>query len=319
MREAMASAEVGDDVFGDDPTVRDLESHVAQLLGKEASVFVSSGTQSNLCALMAHCQRGDEYLVGDHAHTYMYEAGGAAVLGSIQPQTIPMLDSGMLDLNAARSAIKPDDPHFAQTRLLCLENTTDGKVIEVEDLHEGRELVDEHNLGYHLDGARLWNAAVALEVEPSDIAAPFDTVSVCLSKGLGAPVGSVLAGSEVLIDRARKWRKMLGGAMRQVGLIAAAGQHAIDNHIDRLVQDHRNAERLAEGLAKVAGLNVDAQNTNMVFVSASQATDGLEQRLRDRGVITRWSGRSSRMVLHLDVTAHDVDIAVAAIAEELAN
>ena len=182
MREAMASAEVGDDVFGDDPTVRDLESHVAQLLGKEASVFVSSGTQSNLCALMAHCQRGDEYLVGDHAHTYMYEAGGAAVLGSIQPQTIPMLDSGMLDLNAARSAIKPDDPHFAQTRLLCLENTTDGKVIEVEDLYEGRELVDEHNLGYHLDGARLWNAAVALEVEPSDIAAPFDTVSVCLSK-----------------------------------------------------------------------------------------------------------------------------------------
>ena len=319
MREAMASAEVGDDVFGDDPTVRDLESHVAQLLGKEASVFVSSGTQSNLCALMAHCQRGDEYLVGDHAHTYMYEAGGAAVLGSIQPQTIPMLDSGMLDLNAARSAIKPDDPHFAQTRLLCLENTTDGKVIEVEDLYEGRELVDEHNLGYHLDGARLWNAAVALEVEPSDIAAPFDTVSVCLSKGLGAPIGSVLAGSEVLIDRARKWRKMLGGAMRQVGLIAAAGQHAIDNHIDRLAQDHRNAERLAEGLAKVAGLNVDAQNTNMVFVSASQATDGLEHRLRDRGVITRWSGRSSRMVLHLDVTAHDVDIAVAAIAEELAN
>ena len=319
MREAMASAEVGDDVFGDDPTVRDLESHVAQLLGKEASVFVSSGTQSNLCALMAHCQRGDEYLVGDHAHTYMYEAGGAAVLGSIQPQTIPMLDSGMLDLNAARSAIKPNDPHFAQTRLLCLENTTDGKVIEVEDLYEGRELVDEHNLGYHLDGARLWNAAVALEVEPSDIAAPFDTVSVCLSKGLGAPVGSVLAGSEVLIDRARKWRKMLGGAMRQVGLIAAAGQHAIDNHIDRLVLDHRNAERLAEGLAKVAGLNVDAQNTNMVFVSASQATDGLEHRLRDRGVITRWSGGRSRMVLHLDVTAHDVDIAVAAIAEELAN
>ena len=319
MREAMASAEVGDDVFGDDPTVRDLEAQVAELLGKESSVFVSSGTQSNLCALMAHCQRGDEYLVGDHAHTYMYEGGGAAVLGSIQPQTIPMLKSGMLDLNAARSAIKPDDSHFAQTRLLCLENTTDGKVIEVQDLLEGRELVDEHGLGYHLDGARLWNAAVALGINPSEIAAPFDTVSVCLSKGLGAPVGSVLAGSELLINRARKWRKMLGGAMRQVGLIAAAGKHAIENHIDRLAEDHRNAERLAEGLATIDGLTVDAQNTNMVFVNASQSTDGLEQRLLDRGVITRWSGRSSRMVLHLDVTAHDVDLAVSAIAEELVS
>ena len=319
MREAMASAEVGDDVFGDDPTVRDLEAQVAELLGKEASVFVSSGTQSNLCALMAHCQRGDEYLVGDHAHTYMYEGGGAAVLGSIQPQTIPMLKSGMLDLNAARSAINPDDSHFAQTRLLCLENTTDGKVIEVQDLLEGRELVDEHGLGYHLDGARLWNAAVALGIKPSEVSAPFDTVSVCLSKGLGAPVGSVLAGSELLINRARKWRKMLGGAMRQVGLIAAAGKHAIENHIDRLAEDHRNAERLAEGLATIDGLTVDAQNTNMVFVSASQSTDGLEQRLLDRGVITRWSGRSSRMVLHLDVTAHDVNLAVSAIAEELAN
>ena len=319
MREAMASAEVGDDVFGDDPTVRDLEAQVAELLGKESSVFVFSGTQSNLCALMAHCQRGDEYLVGDHAHTYMYEGGGAAVLGSIQPQTIPMLKSGMLDLNAARSAIKPDDSHFAQTRLLCLENTTDGKVIEVQDLLEGRELVDEHGLGYHLDGARLWNAAVALGINPSEIAAPFDTVSVCLSKGLGAPVGSVLAGSELLINRARKWRKMLGGAMRQVGLIAAAGKHAIENHIDRLAEDHQNAERLAEGLTTIDGLTVDAQNTNMVFVSASQSTDGLEQRLLDRGVITRWSGRSSRMVLHLDVTAHDVNLAVSAIAEELAN
>tara|TARA_B100000700_G_scaffold246173_1_gene274963 strand:+ start:9568 stop:10527 length:960 start_codon:yes stop_codon:yes gene_type:complete len=319
MREAMSSAEVGDDVFGDDPTVRDLETHVAELLDKEASVFVSSGTQSNLCALMAHCQRGDEYLVGDHAHTYMYEAGGAAVLGSIQPQTIQMLDSGMLDLDAARSAIKPDDSHFAQTRLLCLENTTDGKVIELQDLYDGRELVDEHDLGYHLDGARLWNAAVALEVKPSEIAAPFDTVSVCLSKGLGAPVGSVLAGSELLIDQARKWRKMLGGAMRQVGLIAAAGKHAVENHIDRLAEDHRNAELLAKGLAKIEGLNVDAQNTNMVFVSSTQATDDLEQRLLDRGVITRWSGRSSRMVLHLDITEHDVDLAVSAIAEELAN
>jgi threonine aldolase len=319
MRDVMANAEVGDDVFGDDPTVRALEGYVAELLGKEASVFVSSGTQSNLCALMAHCQRGDEYLVGAHAHTYMFEGGGAAVLGSIQPQTVPMLDSGMLDLDEARSAIKPDDAHFARTRLLCLENTTDGKVVGLEDLRSGRELVDEHNLGYHLDGARLWNAAVELAVSPSEIAAPFDTVSVCLSKGLGAPIGSVLTGSDPLIDEARKWRKMLGGAMRQVGLVAAAGKHAVENHIERLADDHRNAERLAEGLATIDGLIVDAQNTNMVFVSASRNIPDLEKRLLARGVITRWSGRSSRMVLHLDITPDDVDRALNLIEEELSR
>ena len=317
MRKAMSAAEVGDDVFGDDPTVRDLEHHVAELLGKEAAVFVSSGTQSNLCALMAHCQRGDEYLVGDHAHTYMYEGGGAAVLGSIQPQTIPMLDSGMLDLEAARSAIKPHDSHFARTRLLCLENTTDGKVVGLGDLEAGRDLVDEHNLGYHLDGARLWNAAVALAVNPAEVAAPFDTVSVWLSKGLGAPIGSVLVGPGELISEARKWRKMLGGAMRQVGLIAAAGKHAVENHIERLAEDHHNAERLAEGLEAIDNIEVEAQNTNMVFVRASRDIGDLEDRLRNQGLLTRWAGPSSRMVVHLDVTTNDVDRAVSLIAEEL--
>ena len=317
MRNAMATAEVGDDVFGDDPSVRRLENRVAELLGKQAAVFVSSGTQSNLCALMAHCQRGDEYLVGDHAHTYMFEGGGAAVLGSIQPQTVPMLESGMLDLAVARSSIKPDDAHFARTRLLCLENTTDGKVLSLDDLRSGRELADENGLGYHLDGARLWNASVALGVEPADVAGPFDTVSVCLSKGLGAPIGSVLSGSDALIDEARKWRKMLGGAMRQVGLIAAAGQHAIDNHIERLADDHRNAETLAEGLAGIDGLEVDAQNTNMVFVRVSGDSAGLENRLLNRGVLTRWSGNTSRMVLHLDVSEADVATVITSIAEEL--
>ena len=317
MRNAMATAEVGDDVFGDDPSVRRLENRVAELLGKQAAVFVSSGTQSNLCALMAHCQRGDEYLVGDHAHTYMFEGGGAAVLGSIQPQTVPMLESGMLDLTVARSSIKPDDAHFARTRLLCLENTTDGKVLSLDDLRSGRELADENGLGYHLDGARLWNACVALGVEPADVAGPFDTVSVCLSKGLGAPIGSVLSGSDALIDEARKWRKMLGGAMRQVGLIAAAGQHAIDNHIERLADDHRNAETLAKGLAGIDGLEVDAQNTNMVFVRVSGDSAGLENRLLNRGVLTRWSGNTSRMVLHLDVSEADVATVITSIAEEL--
>ena len=317
MRNAMATAEVGDDVFGDDPSVRRLENRVAELLGKQAAVFVSSGTQSNLCALMAHCQRGDEYLVGDHAHTYMFEGGGAAVLGSIQPQTVPMLESGMLDLTVARSSIKPDDAHFARTRLLCLENTTDGKVLSLDDLRSGRELADENGLGYHLDGARLWNASVALGVEPADVAGPFDTVSVCLSKGLGAPIGSVLSGSDALIDEARKWRKMLGGAMRQVGLIAAAGQHAIDNHIERLADDHRNAETLAAGLAGIDGLEVDAQNTNMVFVRVIGDSAGLENRLLNRGVLTRWSGNASRMVLHLDVSEADVATVITAVAEEL--
>ncbi len=317
MRRAMAAADVGDDVFGDDPSVHRLEKRVAELLGKQAAVFVSSGTQSNLCALMAHCQRGDEYLVGDHAHTYMFEGGGAAVLGSIQPQTVPMLESGMLDLAAARSSIKPDDSHFARTRLLCLENTTDGKVLGLDDLQSGRELADQNNLGYHLDGARLWNAAVALGVHPSDVAAPFDTVSVCLSKGLGAPIGSVLSGTSELIAEARKWRKMLGGAMRQVGLIAAAGEHAIDNHLERLADDHRNAETLAEGLADIDGLEVDAQNTNMVFVRAIGDIHGLEKRLLDRDIMTRWSGNTSRMVLHLDVSEADVATAITSIAEEL--
>ena len=187
MREAMYTAEVGDDVFGDDPTVNALETKLAELLGKDAALFLPSGTQSNLCALLAHCQRGDEYLVGDHAHTYMYEAGGGAVLGSIQPQPVATRPDGMVDLDAAAAAVKPDDSHFARTRLLCIENTTDGRVLTVDQMRAARDMADRFRLGLHLDGARLWNAAVALGVEPGAVAAPFDTVSVCLSKGLGAP------------------------------------------------------------------------------------------------------------------------------------
>jgi len=317
MRKAMFDAEVGDDVFGDDPTVNSLEEFTADLLGKAAAMFVPSGTQSNLCALMAHCQRGDEYIVGAHAHTYMYEAGGGAVLGSIQPQPVPTTPDGMLDLAAAEAAVKPDDTHFARTRLLCIENTTDGRVLSVEQMNDARGLADRAGLALHLDGARLWNAAVALRVSPRDLAEPFDSVSVCLSKGLGAPVGSVLVGATDLVAEARKWRKMVGGGMRQVGLLAAAGRYALGNNIDRLAEDHANAERLAAGLGAIDGFTVDAQNTNMIFGHLDADDPGIEERLLGQGVITRWSGRGTRIVTHLDVSAPDVDTVIAAFTTEL--
>jgi len=308
MRAAMAAAEVGDDVFGDDPTVLRLEATVAELLGKEAGVFVSSGTQSNLCGLMAHCQRGDEYIVGDNAHTFKYEAGGAAVLGSIQPQTVPMHADGSLDLQRVAAVVKPDDPHFARSKLLCLENTHDGKVLTLEQMREAEAVGRDHGLAVHLDGARLWNAAAELGAEPIDLAAPFDSVSVCLSKGLGAPIGSVLVGSSDFIQEARKWRKMLGGAMRQVGLIAAAGLHAVEHNRERMVDDHANAEALAAGMAEIDAVTVDNQATNMVFATLD-VDDGGERFVNEmhaHGVIVRMHGGQTRLVTHLDVTADDV-------------
>jgi len=319
MRAAMAAAEVGDDVFGDDPTLNALEANVAELLGKEAALFVSSGTQSNLCALMAHCQRGDEYIVGDHAHSFWYEAGGAAVLGSIQPQTVRMLDDGSLDLDHVTAVVKPNDAHFARTRLLCLENTHDGKVQTVERMQESCDLARTHGLDVHLDGARLWNAAVALGVKPADLAAPFDSVSVCLSKGLGAPIGSVLVGGADLIREAHKWRKMLGGAMRQVGLIAAAGQHAIDHHINRLADDHVNAATLGEQLGAIDGVTIDSVATNMIFASLDVDDDAaFMAAMEARGVIVRvFGGGETRLVTHLDVSSADVATIVEAFSAEL--
>jgi threonine aldolase len=321
MRRAMAEAEVGDDVFGDDPTVNRLEELAAEKLGKDAAVFVPSGTQSNLCALLAHCQRGDEYIVGEHAHTYMYEAGGGAVLGSIQPQPVRVGSDGMLDLDHVDEVVKPDDSHFARSRLLCLENTHDGKVLSLEQQDAGRRTADRHGLAYHLDGARLWNAAVALGVSPHDVAAPFDTVSVCLSKGLGAPIGSVLVGSAALIRSARRWRKALGGGMRQVGVVAAAGLYVLDHHIDRLAEDHRNAARLAEGLGAIEGITIDSCDTNMVFLHLDRPYPGLTDRLLESDISTRWwvvSDRDgerthSRMVTHYDVADDDIDKTVDAV------
>ncbi len=314
MRKVVADAVVGDDVWGDDPTVTDLEATTASLLGKEAGLFVSSGTQGNLCALMAHCQRGDEYLVGEGAHTYRYEAGGAAVLASIQPQPVRTLPDGRLDLDHAASVIKPDDPHFAVTKLLCVENTHDGKVLPLEFGSEAAALAAANGLALHLDGARLWNAAVALDVEPAAVAAPFDSASVCLSKGLGAPMGSVLVGSEELIGRARRHRKILGGGLRQAGMMAAAGIYALEHHRHRLADDHRNAERLAAGLGDLPGVTIEGQATNMVFVAFEADPAPVIAACTDNDILIAVSGTRSRMVTHLDVTAAEVEQVIEVVA-----
>src|SRR5688572_144341 len=303
MREAMLGAAVGDDVYGEDPTVNALQQRLADDLGFEEGLFVPSGTQSNLVGLMAHCQRGDEYLVGMEAHTFKYEGGGAAVLGSIQPQPIVQAADGTLPLDAVERAIKPIDPHFARTRLLCLENTWHGCVLPMEYLVQARALCDRRGLGLHLDGARLFNAAVALGVPAREITRHFDSVSVCLSKGLGAPVGSVLLGTQALIDSARRWRKVVGGGMRQAGILAAAGSHALDHHVARLADDHARAERLSEALRGLPGLDVVTQQTNMVFVEVP-VTRHDELRAQMEAARIRLSigyTPAIRLVTHMDV------------------
>jgi threonine aldolase len=303
MREAMLGAAVGDDVYGEDPTVNALQQRLADDLGFEAGLFVPSGTQSNLIGLMAHCQRGDEYLVGMEAHTFKYEGGGAAVLGSIQPQPIVQAADGTLPLDAVERAIKPIDPHFARSRLLCLENTWHGCVLPMEYLAQARALCDRRGLALHLDGARLFNAAVALGVPAREITRHFDSVSVCLSKGLGAPVGSVLLGTHALIDSARRWRKVVGGGMRQAGILAAAGLHALDHHVARLADDHARAARLSEALRGLPGLDVVTQQTNMVFVEVPVARHD-ELRAQMEAARIRLSigyTPAIRLVTHMDV------------------
>lgn len=314
MRAAMADAEVGDDVWGDDPTVKALEARVADLLGKEAALFVTSGTQGNLCAIMAHCHRGDSFLVGLRAHTYHYEAGGAAVLGSVQPHPLPLLDNGQFDLDQLTESITPDDPHFAPIRLLCIENTHNGMALPLSYHKQVIDFATEHDLSLHLDGARLWNAATELEAAPREVADGFDSVSVCLSKGLGAPVGSVLAGSQELIDRAFRVRKMLGGAMRQSGVVAAAGLHALDHHLPDLVDDHRNATRLAEGLAAIPGVEVHGRHTNMVFAHLGPGAEAMSEAAADNDILLAVHGGNSRLVTHRDVSADDIETTVAVLA-----
>ena len=319
MRRVMAEAEVGDDVFRDDPTVDRLEELAAGMLGKEAGLFVSSGTQSNLCALLTHCGRGDEYIVGQQAHTYIYEGGGAAALGGIQPQPLDLEEDGRLDLEKVERLIKPDDYHFARTRLLCLENTTNGRVLPAGHEEDARALVDRHGLCLHLDGARLFNAAVKSGRPAAELAAPFDSVSICLSKGLGAPVGSVLTGSADFITEARRWRKVVGGGMRQSGLLAAAGIYVLEHHVERLADDHANAQRLAEGLVEIEGCQADPDQvqTNMVYARFPEiAVERIVNSLRKRRILV-YPGHPMRLVTHLDVSAEDVDRAVEVIAEVL--
>ena len=320
MREAMLAAPLGDDVFGDDPTVNALQDRMAALTGKEAALFMPSGTQSNLCGILAHCARGDEYIVGQLAHTYRYEGGGAAVFGSVQPQPLVQDARGRLALADIAAAIKPDDPHFARTRLLCLENTWNGHVMPDDYLREATALARTHGLATHLDGARVFNAAVASAAPGQgafdrllEIAGYFDSLSVCFSKGLGAPVGSALCGSRELIGRARRVRKMAGGGLRQSGLLAAAALHALDHHVDRLTKDHANARRLADGLTAIPGLNVRSAETNIVFVDVADGRGPALLEFLKAGGVLATGLIGLRFVTHLDVDAAGIDHAVATV------
>jgi threonine aldolase len=324
MREAMMRAPLGDDVFGDDPSVNALQEKIAAMLGFEAALFVPTGTQGNLCAILSHCGRGDEYIVGQMQHCYRWEAGGGAVFGSVQPKPIAHQPDGTVALADIEANIKPDDPHFARTRLLALEDTLGGQVIPMPYIEQATALAASRGLARHLDGARLFNAAVAqaagsggaVQAEARRIAQCFDTVSVCFSKGLGAPAGSALCGSKELIGRARRIRKMAGGAMRQAGFIAAAASYALDHHVDRLAQDHALARRLSEGLQGLEGVRAEEPHTNIVFVdltgAARERSAGLLEHLKAHGVLATGLYRL-RFVTHLGVDREGVDRAVAAV------
>jgi len=313
MRQAMMKADVGDDVWGDDPTVNRLQAVMAERAGKEAGLFFPSGTQCNLAALMSHCERGDEYIVGQDAHTYKYEGGGGAVLGSIQPQPIENAADGSLPLEKIAAAIKPRDNHFARTKLLALENTIGGKVLPAAYVKAACALAHEKDLATHLDGARVFNASVASGVSMKELCRDFDTVSICFSKGLGAPVGSVLVGSGALIEKAARWRKVLGGGMRQAGILAAACLYALDNNVERLADDHANAARLADGIGGIPQMNVTGCATNMVFATVPAARcRELQAHLKAAGILAA-IGPNSRFVTHLDILPKDIGRVVSAL------
>lgn len=320
MREVMANAIVGDDVYGDDPTVNALEQWSADRHGFEAALFTTSGTQANLLGLMAHCGRGDEYLCGQQAHNYKFEGGGAAVLGSIQPQPIENEKDGTLCFKKLEAAIKPDDIHFAPTRLLSIENTINGKVLPMQYLADAREFANKHDLRLHLDGARVYNAAIASNVDITEIAKHFDSMTICLSKGLGAPIGSLLLGDKTLITKARRIRKMLGGGMRQAGILAAAAKIALEENIERLADDHANAKYLASELNKLDGFSVNVEHvqTNILFAKVADNIDtkALCNKLKQQDILIS-SGSPMRMVTHLDITQKDIDTLITAIKSHL--
>lgn len=319
MRQAMLHAEVGDDVYGEDPSVNALEAYGAKLLGKQAALFVPSGTMSNLLAVMSHCQRGEGAILGAGAHIYRFEAQGSAVLGSVALQPLPMQRDGTLAFDDIKAALAPDDAHFAQTRLICLENTHNGKVLPLSYLQEMGAFVAKHGLKLHLDGARLFNAAVASDTPAEVIAAPFDSISICLSKGLGAPVGSLLVGDRDFIARARRLRKMVGGGMRQAGMLAQAGLFALEQHVARLADDHRRAKRLAEGLAALPGIELDLSlvQSNMVFLRLAKGEPAqLLAFMKERGILFSGYGEL-RLVTHLQINDDDIEEVIDAFTEYL--
>jgi len=318
MREAMATAEVGDDVYGEDPTVNRLEALAAATMGKEAALFVSSGTQSNLVGVMSHCGRGDEYIVGQTAHTYRYEGGGAAILGSVQAQPLDFEADATLNLAKVEAAIKPDDNHFVRTRLLCLENTHKGLVLPLDYLAEASALAQQHGLATHLDGARVFNAAVKQGVDVREITQHFDSVSFCLSKGLAAPVGSLLCGPADFIATARRWRKVVGGGMRQAGILAAAGIVALTQMVERLSDDHANAHRLAEGLSRIPGYNLDLDTvqTNMVFFTLAEPLAAtFSPFMAERSIVIGGGPYPVRAVTHYGIEAEDIEYVLQCAAE----
>jgi threonine aldolase len=324
MREAIYQAEVGDDVYGEDPTVNQLEEMAARRLGMEAGLFVVSGTMGNLVALLTHCGRGDEFIVGHIAHTFLYEAGGSAAVGGIHPRTVPNQPDGTLDLADVEAAIRGENVHFPRSRLICLENTHNrcgGAVLTPEYTKAVCELAHSHGLAVHLDGARVFNAAVALGVDVKELVEDVDSVMFCVSKGLSAPVGSVICGDGEFIREAQRNRKIVGGGMRQAGIIAAAGIVALEQMVDRLADDHVNARRLAEGLAEIPGLaiNADRVQTNIViFELNSERLSPAEfaARLGERGVkLLAIGGRLLRAVTHYGIEADDIEVALAVARE----
>ncbi|MBV7297737.1 low-specificity L-threonine aldolase [Enterovibrio paralichthyis] len=321
MRNAMANAPVGDDVYGDDPTVNELEQWAAERHGFEAAVFTASGTQANLLGILSHCERGDEYLCGQQAHNYKYEAGGAAVLGSVQPQPIENNKDGTLCFEKLAAAVKPDDLHFARTKLLSLENTIGGKVLPMEYLAKARQFANTHNLKLHLDGARVYNASVALDVDIKEISQHFDSMTICLSKGLGAPVGSLLLGDAEYIKRARRLRKMVGGGMRQAGILAAAGMIALTENVERLKEDHDNARYLSEKLGAIPGFNtfIYPVQTNIVYADVAPHINihAIARTLKDKGILISPGHKAMRLVTHMNVSRDDIDALLSAIEQQL--
>lgn len=310
MKKQMINADVGDDVYGEDPSVNALEDKIAKLTGKEAALFTTSGTQANLLALLSHCQRADEYICGQDAHLYKYEAGGASVLGGIQAQPIEFEKDGTLDLEEVKNKIKPNDSHYAISKLLCLENTHHGKVLPLEYLKQARDFTIKNNLLLHLDGARVYNAVVALDLEISDISKYVDSMSICLSKGLGAPIGSLLVGSKELIEKARRYRKMIGGGLRQAGYLAAAGSYALDNNIKDLKQDHLNTLELTNALKNIKEITILSNNTNMLFIDVDESiSDKLVDFLKKRNIMISGYGQL-RLVTHRDISKEDIQVVI---------